>query len=95
MIISPKNVSFFFLSFLLFLFSFFSLFFALPFFFLAGGGSGYAFQFFPVLGNEIGDVLIGKGRVQEKWGWKKHIEGLGDGSRSGSDGERVRLEELL
>lgn len=36
-----------------------------------------------MLGNEIGDVLIGKGRFEEKWGWKKHIEGLGDGSRSG------------
>ena len=63
--------------------------------FIASGGSGHAFKFLPVLGNEIGDVLIGKGRFGEKWGWKEHVEGLGDGSRGGGDGGRVPLEELL
>ena len=63
--------------------------------FIASGGSGHAFKFLPVLGNEIGDVLIGKGRFGEKWGWKEHVEGLGDGSRGGSERGRVPLEELL
>ncbi|PUU78718.1 FAD dependent oxidoreductase [Tuber borchii] len=62
--------------------------------FIASGGSGHAFKFLPVLGNEIVGVLIGKGRFEEKWGWKEHVEGLGDGSRGG-DGGRVPLEELL
>ncbi|PWW74678.1 FAD dependent oxidoreductase [Tuber magnatum] len=63
--------------------------------FIASGGSGHAFKFLPVLGDEIGDVLVGKGRFGKKWGWKEHVEGLGDGSRGGCDGGRVPLEELL
>jgi len=63
--------------------------------FIASGGSGHAFKFLPVLGDEIVDVLIGKGRFEERWGWKEHFEGMGDGSRGGGDGGRVPLEELL
>ncbi|CAZ82099.1 unnamed protein product [Tuber melanosporum] len=63
--------------------------------FIASGGSGHAFKFLPVLGGEIVDVLVGKGRFGKKWGWKEHVGGLGDGSRGGGDAGRVPLEELL
>ncbi|RPA93026.1 FAD dependent oxidoreductase [Choiromyces venosus 120613-1] len=63
--------------------------------FIASGGSGHAFKFLPVLGDEIGDVLVGQGRFREKWGWKEPVEGLGDGSKGGDDVERIPLEEAL
>ena len=46
--------------------------------FIANGGSGHEFKFFPVLGNEIGDMPIGKGRLEQRCWWKEDIEGLGN-----------------
>lgn len=69
--------------------------------FLATGGSGHAFKFLPVIGEEVLEVLEGrveKGSLRELWKWTENkVEGkeimLGDGSRSGTPG--LILEELL
>ena len=41
--------------------------------FIANGGSGHAFKFLPVLGNEIGGVLIGKGRLGRSGGGRNTL----------------------
>ncbi|KAJ5918945.1 hypothetical protein N7454_010089 [Penicillium verhagenii] len=61
--------------------------------FLATGGSGHAYKFFPVLGDKVVDALEGKlePELQELWEWTEVVppasasEDLfdGDGSRSG------------
>ena len=69
--------------------------------FLATGGSGHAFKFLPVIGEEVVGVLEGKveeGTIRELWKWReKKVEGgqlmQGDGSRSGTAG--LVLDELL
>lgn len=69
--------------------------------FLVTGGSGHAFKFLPVIGEEVVGVLEGKvekGTIRELWRWReKKVEGgqlmQGDGSRSGTPG--LVLDELL
>lgn len=69
--------------------------------FLATGGSGHAFKFLPVIGEEIVGVLEGqveKESIRELWKWRKENVGRGqlmqgDGSRSGTPG--LVLDELL
>ena len=69
--------------------------------FLATGGSGHAYKFLPVIGDEVLGVLEGnveKGSVRELWKWReKRVDAkrimLGDGSRSGTPG--LILDELL
>jgi len=66
--------------------------------FLAGGGSGHAFKFAPILGRLIVDVMEGKDtELVEKWKWKDHgrvVDGIkGDGSRGGLPA-RVELSSL-
>lgn len=69
--------------------------------FLATGGSGHAFKFLPVLGEEVVGALegrVGKGTIRELWKWRaEKVEGgqlmQGDGSRSGTPG--LVLKELL
>ena len=69
--------------------------------FLATGGSGHAFKFLPVIGEEVVGVLEGKvekGGIRALWKWRdKKVEGgllmQGDGSRSGTPG--LVLDELL
>ena len=65
--------------------------------FFATGGSGHAFKFLPVLGEEIADVLERKpdARFAEKWAWREY-----DASKRGGDGSRgngrlVDLESAL
>ena len=64
--------------------------------FFATGGSGHAFKFLPVLGEEIADVLERKphARFAEKWAWKEHDgSAKGDGSRG--EARLVDLESAL
>ena len=69
--------------------------------FLATGGSGHAFKFLPVIGEEVVGVLEGRverGGIRELWRWRERkVEGgqlmQGDGSRSGTPG--LVLDELL
>ncbi|KAL7272953.1 hypothetical protein RUND412_004225 [Rhizina undulata] len=54
--------------------------------FIATGGSGHAYKFLPVLGEEIVDVIEGKGIFKEKWRWREGgVEEVvtRDGSRGG------------
>lgn len=62
--------------------------------FIATGGSGHAFKFLPVLGEEVVKILLGESsQFREKWSWREDVaEGLVmtlDGSRGG-----IKQEEL-
>jgi sarcosine oxidase / L-pipecolate oxidase len=67
--------------------------------FIASGGSGHGFKFFPVIGDKITDAIEGKldSFLSELWAWPKNavpnFEGTEDGSRSGLKG--LLLEEEL
>jgi sarcosine oxidase/L-pipecolate oxidase len=74
--------------------------------FLATGGSGHAFKFFPVIGDKIADAIEGRldPELQELWAWTEHtvasdssivqpIVWTEDGSRSGKKG-MILMEEL-
>lgn len=71
-----------------------------PGLFLATGGSGHAYKFFPVLGDKVVDALEGQldPELQRLWAWpERQLEdvfgGTEDGSRSGTKG-LVLMEEL-
>ncbi len=71
-----------------------------PSLFLATGGSGHAYKFFPVIGDKVVDALEGKldPELRELWQWPEamdedNFEGTEDGSRSGS--KRLLLMEEL
>ncbi|BCS22655.1 NAD(P)/FAD-dependent oxidoreductase [Aspergillus puulaauensis] len=71
-----------------------------PSLFLATGGSGHAYKFFPVIGDKVVDALEGKldPELRELWQWPEamdedNFEGTEDGSRSGSK-RLVLMEEL-
>ena len=53
--------------------------------FFATGGSGHAFKFLPVLGEEIADILERKpgARFAEKWAWKEFDGSAREDGRSG------------
>lgn len=62
-----------------------------PQLFLATGGSGHAYKFFPLIGDKVVDALEGKlaPELRALWDWPgavsdKYFEGTEDGSRSGS-----------
>lgn len=62
-----------------------------PGLFLATGGSGHAYKFFPVLGDKVVDALEGRldPELQRAWAWpdvKAGAFGTEDGSRSGEKG---------
>lgn len=68
--------------------------------FLATGGSGHAYKFFPVLGDKVVDALEGTldPELQRLWAWPARksadaFEGTEDGSRSGQKG-LLLMEEL-
>lgn len=68
--------------------------------FLATGGSGHAYKFFPILGEKVVDALEGtlEADLRELWKWpeaksKDEFEGTEDGSRSGMKG-LLLMEEL-
>ncbi|RJE22066.1 hypothetical protein PHISCL_05613 [Aspergillus sclerotialis] len=68
--------------------------------FLATGGSGHAYKFFPILGDKVVDALEGtlEADLRELWKWpeaksKDEFEGTEDGSRSGTKG-LLLMEEL-
>lgn len=75
-----------------------------PNLFLATGGSGHGYKFFPVLGDQIVDALEGRldAELQQLWKWpeQRHItEAKGgefvvtkDGSRSGKIGMILKDE---
>jgi sarcosine oxidase/L-pipecolate oxidase len=66
--------------------------------FFATGGSGHAFKFLPVLGEEIVDVMECRpdAAFAEKWAWKEHSGfSRGDGSRGDGGLELVDLEVAL
>lgn len=59
--------------------------------FLATGGSGHAYKFFPVLGDKVVDALEGRlePELQQAWAWPEPFVGAfgtEDGSRSGEKG---------
>ncbi|PTU21652.1 hypothetical protein P175DRAFT_0500535 [Aspergillus ochraceoroseus IBT 24754] len=71
-----------------------------PGLFLATGGSGHAYKFFPVLGDKIVDALEGNlaSELAELWAWPGAVDehrfsGTEDGSRSGAKG-LILQEEL-
>lgn len=71
-----------------------------PNLFLATGGSGHAFKFFPVIGDKVVDGLEGKldPELKELWAWPEscidpNSLATEDGSRSGAKGLRL-LDEL-
>jgi sarcosine oxidase/L-pipecolate oxidase len=67
--------------------------------FLATGGSGHAYKFFPVLGDKIVDAIEGKlePELRNLWKWPAAVVAQsafeGDGSRSGEQG-LLLMEEL-
>ena len=65
--------------------------------FIATGGSGHGFKFFPIIGDKIVDILEGKQtEYAELWRWREPVEGFAycdDGSRSGPKG-MILHEEL-
>lgn len=68
--------------------------------FLATGGSGHAYKFFPILGDKIVDALEGTldAELSELWKWPEarseaEFDGTEDGSRSGFKG-LVLMDEL-
>ncbi|KAL3466636.1 FAD dependent oxidoreductase [Aspergillus heterothallicus] len=71
-----------------------------PHLFLATGGSGHAYKFFPVIGDKVVDALEGKlaPELRDIWAWPEAVdegkfEGTEDGSRSGAKG-LLLLDEL-
>ncbi|PLB53013.1 fructosyl amino acid oxidasesarcosine oxidase [Aspergillus steynii IBT 23096] len=67
--------------------------------FLATGGSGHGYKFFPVIGDKIVDALEGRlePELQNLWAWPEAIDpqmlqGAEDGSRSGPKGLLLREE---
>ncbi|KAF7505159.1 hypothetical protein GJ744_001225 [Endocarpon pusillum] len=69
--------------------------------FLATGGSGHAFKFFPVIGDKIVDAIEGtlEPGLRELWRWRADAEAAddmfdttGDGSRGGPRGMRLDVE---
>ncbi|KAL4778117.1 hypothetical protein BJX76DRAFT_363038, partial [Aspergillus varians] len=71
-----------------------------PHLFLATGGSGHGYKFFPLIGEKIVDALEGNlaPELRELWAWpeamdEEHFDGTEDGSRSGSK-RLVLMEEL-
>ncbi|KAL1971217.1 hypothetical protein VTN77DRAFT_169 [Rasamsonia byssochlamydoides] len=73
-----------------------------PNLFLATGGSGHGYKFFPVLGDKIVDALEGnlEAELQQLWAWppeetlsSKTVVETNDGSRSGRRG-MILVEEL-
>lgn len=68
--------------------------------FLATGGSGHAFKFFPVLGDKVVDAMEGTldPELSEMWTWSASAASTGedfdgDGSRSGE--RRANLKDEL
>ncbi|KAF7183053.1 hypothetical protein CNMCM7691_002888 [Aspergillus felis] len=66
--------------------------------FLATGGSGHAYKFFPVLGDKVVDAIEGKlePELRSLWKWPVEVDQSafeGDGSRSGEQG-LLLMEEL-
>lgn len=68
--------------------------------FLATGGSGHAFKFFPVIGDKVVDAMEGTldHELSEMWTWSKDSASNGedfdgDGSRSGE--RRSNLKDEL
>jgi sarcosine oxidase/L-pipecolate oxidase len=67
--------------------------------FLASGGSGHGFKFFPVIGDRIADAIEGmlEFSLRSLWAWPKeavlNFDGTEDGSRSGIKG--LVLEQEL
>ena len=67
--------------------------------FLATGGSGHGFKFFPVIGEKIVDAIQGKLQLDLKqcWRWKEKpvpdFQGCDDGSRAGRRG-MILADEL-
>ncbi|KAL2854369.1 FAD dependent oxidoreductase [Aspergillus pseudoustus] len=68
--------------------------------FLATGGSGHAYKFFPIIGDKVVDALEGTlgPELRTLWAWPEAVdenrfEGTEDGSRSGAKG-LLLLEEL-
>lgn len=66
--------------------------------FLATGGSGHAYKFFPVLGDKVVDAIEGKlePELRNLWKWPVKVDQSafeGDGSRSGEQG-LLLMEEL-
>ncbi|KAL4810415.1 FAD dependent oxidoreductase [Aspergillus unguis] len=71
-----------------------------PHLFLATGGSGHAYKFFPLIGEKVVDALEGKlaPELRALWDWPEavdeaHFEGTEDGSRSGNK-KMILMEEL-
>ncbi|KAL6236900.1 hypothetical protein BDW75DRAFT_205599 [Aspergillus navahoensis] len=71
-----------------------------PHLFLATGGSGHAYKFFPLIGEKVVDALEGKlaPELRELWDWpeavdEEHFDGTEDGSRSG-DKRLLLMDEL-
>ncbi|KAL2810686.1 FAD dependent oxidoreductase [Aspergillus granulosus] len=71
-----------------------------PHLFLATGGSGHAYKFFPVIGDKVVDALEGTlaPELRDLWAWPEAVdetqfEGTEDGSRSGAK-KLLLLEEL-
>lgn len=69
-----------------------------PGLFLATGGSGHGYKFFPVLGEKIVDALEGRleHELNELWKWPEStddFDGTEDGSRSGPKG-LVLVDEM-
>ncbi|GME53128.1 L-pipecolate oxidase [Neofusicoccum parvum] len=66
--------------------------------FVASGGSGHAFKFFPVIGRYIADCFEGlaSADLREKWAFTSGSsrDFAGDGSRSGPQRRRLSLAEL-
>ncbi|KAA8646122.1 hypothetical protein EYZ11_005522 [Aspergillus tanneri] len=71
-----------------------------PGLFLATGGSGHAYKFFPVIGDKVVDALEGnlEPELRDLWSWPAAVDvaefkGTEDGSRSGPKG-LLLMEEL-
>ncbi|KAL3453876.1 FAD dependent oxidoreductase [Aspergillus insuetus] len=71
-----------------------------PHLFLATGGSGHAYKFFPVIGDKVVDAIEGTlaPELRDLWAWPEAVdenrfEGTEDGSRSGAKG-LLLLKEL-
>ena len=66
--------------------------------FLATGGSGHGFKFFPVIGEKIVDAIDGtlQAELKQCWRWKdrpmQDFEGCDDGSRAGQRGMMLAQE---
>lgn len=66
--------------------------------FLATGGSGHAYKFLPVLGEEVVNIVEGLegARFKESWRWRDVVDGMvitSDGSRGGL--VQVELDQAL